>query len=395
MFRNENELMEMRLKSKFGRNDKCWCGSGKKFKRCHLGREEQVRPGRQQTLQRFNRVYEKGRCVHPDADPQTCSSRIISAHTIQRKGGLSTIARNGHVYNLLRHGNAFKQSRWDIDGGANKIGIRDASTFRGFCARHDDQLFAPLEKEPFRGTAEQMALLGYRALCYELIMKESLLDVDELLKEMDKGQPLSVQRFHQEALSIRDLGAGKAIEELEQQKSRYEKMLFSKNYTNLAHYVVFFPSTPEVVCSGIAQATHDFFGNKVAELGHLNISADWLTFSLIATDDGGAAVFTWLTDHFKSKDVIETLNSLPDTEQPHAIIRFAFEFFENTYLSPEWWDSLEKQVQIQLKERQLRDIIGPWGENEHPRPDNCLIDDGVRSVHWTVQSRMTSLTSQQ
>ena len=381
------------LKSKLGRNDKCWCGSGKKFKRCHLGRENQVRPGKQEALQRFYSVYKKGHCVHPEASPQSCSPKIISAHTIQRNGGLSVIASDGHVFSLLKHRGMFNESTFETSGGANRVGIKDASTFRGFCSKHDDQLFAALEKEPFRGTAEQMALLGYRAVCYELLMKQYLLRVDDFIKEMDKGQSILVQQFHQEALSYRDSGAEKAIQELTLQKSRYEEMLFSKNYTNLAHYVVFFPSIPEVMCSGIAQATHDFLGNKIVELGHLSVSADWMTFSLIATDDGGAAVFTWLADHLKSKSVMMTLNSLPDAEQPHAIVRFAFEFFENTYFSPEWWDSLEKQTQVQLKERQLREIIGPWGENEHPRPDNCLIDDGVRAVHWTIQSRMTSLLS--
>ena len=121
---------------------------------------------------------------------------------------------------------------------------KDASTFRGFCSKHDDHLFAPLEREPFSGTAEQMALLGYRAVCYELLMKQYLLRVDDFIKEMDKGQPVLVQQFHQEALSYRDSGAEKAIQELTLQKSRYEKMLFSKNYTNLAHYVVFFSKHP-------------------------------------------------------------------------------------------------------------------------------------------------------
>ena len=27
---------------KIGRNDKCWCGSGKKFKQCHLPIEEKI-----------------------------------------------------------------------------------------------------------------------------------------------------------------------------------------------------------------------------------------------------------------------------------------------------------------------------------------------------------------
>ncbi|HIB68563.1 MAG TPA: hypothetical protein EYO33_26615 [Phycisphaerales bacterium] len=26
-------------KSKVGRNDPCWCGSGKKYKKCHLGKD--------------------------------------------------------------------------------------------------------------------------------------------------------------------------------------------------------------------------------------------------------------------------------------------------------------------------------------------------------------------
>jgi SEC-C motif len=26
---------------KLGRNDQCWCGSGKKYKKCHLDRENQ------------------------------------------------------------------------------------------------------------------------------------------------------------------------------------------------------------------------------------------------------------------------------------------------------------------------------------------------------------------
>ena len=105
-------------------------------------------------------------------------------------------------------------------------------------------------------------------------------------------------------------------------------------------------------------------------------------------------MFTWLADQKKSRDVMMSLNCLPIADQPHAIVRFTFEFYESTYFSPKWWDSLDKQVQVRLKERQLREIIGPWGENEYPRPDNCLLDDGVRAVAWTVQSRLTSLASQ-
>ena len=90
-----------------------------------------------------------------------------------------------------------------------------------------------------------------------------------------------------------------------------------------------------------------------------------------------------------------TLNELLDRDLPHAILRFAFEFFENTYFSPKWWDRLDNQVQFLLKKRQLREIIGHWGERDFPRPDECLVDDGVRPVDWLEIRCLTSINSAQ
>ena len=381
------------IRTKLGRNDPCWCGSGKKYKRCHLNREGQVSPGKQETFKKFIKLYEKGKCLHPNAGPSTCSGKIIDAHTIQRNGGLSVIAQNGHVYSLLRHQRMFEQHNWDVGGGPNKVGIRDASIFRGFCDRHDNDLFAPIEKQPFRGTPEQIALLGYRAICYELQMKTFALGVDGILRDFDKGQSDLFQQIHQESLSGRDDGVNTSIQELQLLKNRYDKAFFKKDFGDFAYYVVTFNTKPEVMCSGALQSTHDFQGNKIAELGYLNIPADWLAFSLIATDDGGAAVFSWPTDHSRSQRILKTLNELKDLDQPHAIIRFTFEFFENTYFSPDWWDSLQEQVQTRLQERQLRDMVGIWGEQERPRPDDCLLDDGIRAVNWSRLSKLTSLVS--
>ena len=70
----------------------------------------------------------------------------------------------------------FKKSTWDTNSGANKVGIKDASTFRGFCSKHDNESICSSRKgKRSVGTTEQIALLGYRAVCYELLMKEYLL----------------------------------------------------------------------------------------------------------------------------------------------------------------------------------------------------------------------------
>ena len=380
----------MNLNAKIGRNEKCWCGSNKKFKRCHLNRETEPRPGIQEVLDRFRKVYRQGKCSHPSAGHKLCKGKIIKAHTVQRNGGLNLIASNGHVYTLLQNGKMFDQDRWDLNAGPNKVGIGEASTFAGFCAHHDNELFAPIEKQPFQGTLEQIAILGYRAICHELFLKECSVEVANILRDLDKGQPFPAQVMHQEAVSLYESGLLKSIEEIQVLKSIYASFVFEKSFSNIGYYVVTFDRPPEIMCTGAVQATHDFEGNKIAELGHLDIPAHWMTFSFLATDNGGAAVFSYPSDHLMSERVLKSLNGLPDAERTHAIVRFAFEFFENTYFSPDWWDGLEHETRILLKERQVRDLVDLTGEQEHPRPNNCLQDDEVRAVSWQELSRMSS-----
>jgi len=77
----------------------CWCGSGKKYKKCHRQREQE-KPftlGKMQNLQK--KVFWKKRgCMHPLASPDTCRGKVIDSHTIQRKGPLEKIVDGtGHV----------------------------------------------------------------------------------------------------------------------------------------------------------------------------------------------------------------------------------------------------------------------------------------------------------
>ena len=381
----------MNLNARIGRNDKCWCGSNRKFKRCHLNRETEPRPGMQDILERFVKVYQKGKCSHSYAGPESCKGAIIKAHTIQRNGGLTVIASNGHVYSLLQTRKLFDQNKYDLETGPNKVGIGEASTFAGFCARHDNEVFAPIEKQSFEGTLEQIGLLGYRSICHELFLKECSVEVANILRDLDRGRPYPDQVMHQRMVSWWESGVLKSIEEIQELKSFYESLIFGPSLNNMGYYVVFFDRPPEIMCTGALQATHDFAGNQIAALGHLAIPAHWLTFSLIATDDGGAAVFSWPIDHSKSADVLKTLDGLSGGDRPHAIVRFTFEFFENTYFSPDWWEDLEEEPRIALKKRQVRGLDSVSVEPEHPRLDDCLLDDGVRAVCWEELSKKSSL----
>ena len=88
---------DLRPQKTMQRNDPCWCGSGKKWKKCHRDRESQQPVELGERLSRLYREFQKGYCSHPQARSEDCGHRIIRAHTVQLRGGLAAIAENGHV----------------------------------------------------------------------------------------------------------------------------------------------------------------------------------------------------------------------------------------------------------------------------------------------------------
>jgi hypothetical protein len=107
---------------------------------------------------------------------------------------------------------------------------------------------------------------------------------------------------------------------------------------------------------------------------------------LIATDTGGAAVFSWVGESPSAERLIKSLHSQSEDHIPHSIIRYIFEFFENSYFSPSWWEGLNEKTRRAL---QVRFNIGvnPFEK----RKPTCLLDDGVRAVSWQVYSRETNI----
>ena len=129
----------------------------------------------------------RGECSAPPQSKHNCSAKIVKAHTVPQ-ASLSRIAIDGHVLSFLP--NATNLEKYGAALPPQRRGIRLASTFTGFCAKHDDSVFAPLEKVPFTGTSEQCFLLAYRALARELYLKKVNLRYwdrrrDQISKELE------------------------------------------------------------------------------------------------------------------------------------------------------------------------------------------------------------------
>jgi hypothetical protein len=156
----------MEKKKKLGRNDPCWCGSGKKYKKCHLGSEHQERLPPWEIGKQFRNYLNYKVCSCPESMKAQCSGFIVKAHTVSKSASLQHIARDGHVYQIAPNVLSLENNSGPLE--LKLVGTNRASTFTGFCRKHDDEIFAPIEKQQFRGTPEQCFLVAYRALCREV-----------------------------------------------------------------------------------------------------------------------------------------------------------------------------------------------------------------------------------
>lgn len=222
---------------KIGRNDPCWCGSGKKYKKCHLDREFAKRVP-------FTAVSDSLRatqklCLHPLASACVCD-RIISAHTIQRSRALQQIIDSSD------HVRTFFPPKLDLSSGRprlqlRRVGWRQASTFTGFCARHDNSVFRPLETADFGGTAEQCFLIAYRALCHEIYTKSSLLKSHQDVRPLvDRGASVGEQRRIQTIWDLMETGTRKGIAEMQELKTDMDQHLLRSDYSGWCRAVVCF-----------------------------------------------------------------------------------------------------------------------------------------------------------
>jgi hypothetical protein len=329
-----------------GRNEPCWCGSGQKYKKCHLSRAEQPPVPVGRLRHDLMHEFEFKQCLHPQASPERCN-RIVAAHTIQRSGALSRIIdRDKRVmrfdpFNRTPHGALNLQS----------IGWKQASTFHGFCGRHDNQTFEPLEKQKFNGTPEQCFLIGYRALCHELHQKNAAVRaLPDLRDRLDRGRSEIGQQWIQARLSAKNAGLIKGLKNNQAIKQRADMALLSSDFSEWARYIVYFRGDIAVVSTGAPTPTFDLDDRELQVLHDPEVSIEPLYYGVVTTEEGGAVVFTWLRDMPAPQRFIDSLDALPVSDRPGVLVQFMFAYVSNTFFSHDWWKSLSDKQREWIQE---------------------------------------------
>lgn len=326
----------------------------------------------QRMLERTRREFDRKYCLHPEA-PNGCSKTIASAHSVQRSLLRKFISSRGHV---VQNKTSAHVDPVGLLVKPESVGINNATTFSGFCSKHDTELFCPLETSDFRFLNQQIALLGYRAVCRELHSKDAEIAAAESVWSYCSVNP-DIKGFREksERHQAMRLGRCNARANLLNAKNRHAELI--SDDSSLRYYCVEFSEPPVYFNSVAFLPEWDFDGKKLQDLSSIDDFKP-ICFSAWATKNRAAAVFCW---HESASQVcvpfVDSLRSSEPERLANRILSMAFEVSDNVVFRGDWWEA--------LTEIDRQRIVGraPSGVGEFERKSTCLLDDGLQALTCT------------
>ena len=370
---------------RLGRNDPCWCGSGRKYKFCHLNPPTPIKLEPWQAQATFREAYSRKTCSAPAQWQGECSEKIVRAHTVMRSHSLKAIARNGHVYSFVPSMEKIGQGNGAIEPELR--GINQASTFSGFCSTHDDKIFAPMEKNAFECSDEQCFLVGYRAIARELYTKAASASLNPMLRNSIAAQTnedwRETLRWMHDVFTI---ATAKGLDDAQALKLLHDNILVRRSFQETEWYAIEFSVPPDVMCSGGFFPEQDFSGKELQDVADLSGAPEVMSFAAFSQGGTGWVVFSWLPGpHEIGKLFIDSLEQMSDEEIAGALVRLFFEHCENVHLKPEWWEGLADQIRCHLVDR-----MSISSDFLRGRVEKALVGNGLRCVNWQVVNRRRS-----
>jgi hypothetical protein len=312
-------------------------------------------------------------CLHPDA-PNTCSKRIVAAHSIQRAMLARHITDDGHVMHFK-----VEPTPTGILVAPERIGLNRATTFFGFCDKHDCELFQPLEGEEFEFAPRQIALLGYRAVCREVYQKEAEIAAADEMRDYIARCPeipafAEKDRIHQ----IQRLARLNARKNLRRAREAFVELVTTDHHHSLRYFCIHFKDAPVYFASVAFLPEWDFDGVRLQDLGHLEDFYP-ICFSAWAKGGDSAVIFCWhkSADKF-CKPFLDSLRRSKPHRLGNRILGMAFEYAENIVFRSDWWEKIPGRDRRYLAKRVMS------GVHDGNRTAKSLLDGGLRSLQSDV-----------
>ena len=380
--------VELFPKKIMSRNAICWCGSGKKWKKCHRNRENEPPINFNEKYLKHFREFSQGYCSYPDAGGGKCTDKPVRAHTVQRRGGIEAIAENGHVISAKSAGQNLLKNKGQFV--PSMVGVRSASTFPGFCNFHDTEMFRPIETGLVEIDQLTCFLLSFRAVSFEYFQKVAALRAAEHLRDADAGRPFEEQCVVQENLNWYIEGLRRGLSDTKRSKDLHDQIFVEKNFENYKFFAIECTQIHPVVGCGGFLPEFDFQGNTLQRISHGEDYFEQVSLNIAVVNKRSVIVFGCAEEiEGPSTEFIRSFGKLESADLIEAAVRCAFEHIENIFFRPSWWNGLLDDERNHLPKRMRTGLPADMPE----RQSNCLLSDKfeftkgmeVHNVYSTLQ----------
>lgn len=282
-------------------------------------------------------------CLHPEASLESCTNKIIDAHSIQKNGPLKFIKDDtNHVYKFGQDSNG--------NDDVVKIGWLKASTFKGFCGKHDKEMFSSIEDAAFLGTPFQCFVAGYRVYALEYFKKISVIKGLPFMKDnLDRGVSDEEQINIQRMLSTMNQGFLKGVDDFKETLEIYTKHHNENNFNAFKSISIYFTGDLSVVVGGAFAPDFSINGKRLQNLSTGVKLIENISVSTLVGDKEFAIVFSWPKRFSKCTDFANSLAVVNREVLPSRLIEIIFSYIENTYFSKKWLSGLSCDARSRIE----------------------------------------------
>lgn len=283
---------------------------------------------------------EKFKCIIPN-----CNEYAISSHSQQKEGQLRSISENGLVYAIDRNiYDIIKNYGYKPALRLKKIGIAEVSTFPGFCAKHDRELFKNIELKPLElNNPEQSLLLYLRSYSYEYLQKLRMrIFLGEFLKEchsiLGKEKSLDIEAIK--------LGMDHFVDD--EAPIIFNKIftaLYSKDFSIVDFWWKVINKNIKISSSCCFSPLFDKFHTH--RIDHWNEPQPVVSFNLIPMNERTYVILVWLKEFSDLMSWIKKYNS-SNSELETLINHCAFAESEDTCINITLWDKTDNKIKLEV-----------------------------------------------
>lgn len=215
-------------------------------------------------------------------------------------------------------------------------GISTVSTFPGFCSKHDNEFFAPIENGDFEINSQNCFLLHYRSICSELHAKTSMQFGNQILSIMDGGREEFDQFFAQQFAADMNFGASLAEQELIETRDSLIEAWGRSDFSNLKFHFIEFDTILPFVTSFSATPQFSLGGQFVQDLSEERLRGVTLSSTVI----NGRTGFVFCSTDVDLMRLLTAELSDQKVGTPSTLLRWVMANAENVAFRIDWWDHL-------------------------------------------------------